>query len=116
MRKTVLGDRLYRGVTEEGSGSLKNQVRAREGRLQSLMEELEGKKGEIVDLNTQLEEAKQQVVLQQERQNQFVTTERAKADRMAEKLERSEAERRAEVNELNLYYQQAVAGGDQVVE
>lgn len=75
MRKTVLGDRLYRGVTEEGSGSLKNQVRAREGRLQSLMEELEGKKGEIVDLNTQLEEAKQQVVLQQERQNQFVTTE-----------------------------------------
>lgn len=35
---------------------------------------------------------------------------------MAEKLERSEAERRAEVNELNLYYQQAVAGGDQVVE
>ncbi|KAF4695577.1 Kinesin-like protein kif24 [Perkinsus olseni] len=90
------------------TSSLKNQVRAREGRLQSLMDELESKKGEISQLTTELEEARQQVIYQQERQSQFVATERARADKIAEKLERSEAERRAEVHELNVYYQQAL--------
>ncbi|KAF4688611.1 Kinesin-like protein kif24 [Perkinsus olseni] len=90
------------------TSSLKNQVRAREGRLQSLMDELESKKGEISQLTTELEEARKQVIYQQERQSQFVATERARADKIAEKLERSEAERRAEVHELNVYYQQAL--------
>ncbi|KAF4717220.1 Kinesin-like protein kif24 [Perkinsus olseni] len=90
------------------TSSLKNQVRAREGRLQSLINELESKKGEISQLTTELEEARQQVIYQQERQSQFVATERARADKIAEKLERSEAERRAEVHELNVYYQQAL--------